>query len=376
MSSLKGRERAKETQHTLAYIEQLLWQDDAAKALEVLGRTDKPPAKLPTEQALMWYWLAGWALMLAGRLNDAVPLLERGLRLAEQRCAHSSPLQRASLAESTERLRCFLGLTLCALGKTQLAMQYHRRGLIAIADKTITDGHLKLMIYKGLGNESLILGWYQEAIGYYQKAIKQAENLDALRQQGLAYWGLGLSYQQSNDLPRAKTNYQHALRALGVWGNLPLLAQVRALLGQVLIDLGEYQEAGIQLTKSLENARLHGDNRSYGIALVNKAALHLARGDAEQAITVAISALQWVQQSQDRQTEGQLQLTLASAYIAAQDLPNAEQAFKRAIQIFEQINAPDMQSKAYQEYGNFLANEKRFKEAYQQMYLARTIINK
>lgn len=188
----------------------------------------------------------------------------------------------------------------------------------------ITDGHLKLMIYKGLGNESLILGWYQEATGYYQEAIKQAKNLNALRQQGLAYWGLGLSYQQSNDLPQAKTNYEHALRALGVWENLPLLAQVRALLGQVLIDLGEYRETEVQLTKSQENARNHGDNRSLGIALANIAALHLARGDAEEAIKVATSALPRVQQSQDHQTEGQLLLTLASAYGAAQDFTNAE----------------------------------------------------
>jgi len=360
----------------LSKAEALIRQDQPRQALEELGESDEPPQELPARHHPVWYWLAGWTSTLTGRHQDAIRLLERGLRLAESLRVQAPRDQQASLAQLVERLRCFLGVAYSANGQMEVALKYHRQGLAAIAEHTITDPELKLMIYKGLGNEYLTLSHYQEAINFYQEAIKQADNMDNERQRGLMYWGLGIAYQQSGDLFRAKTNYLRALDTLGVMENLRLVAQVRALLGEVLTKLGEYEKAESQLRKSLEGAERFNDLRAWGNALANLAALHLARGNPDEAIRTANEGLQRAGQSKDPQTTGQLHLTLAAAHTARHDNSAAEQELKQAIEILKPTQLLLLLDQAHEHYGRFLVEQGRFQEAYEQMRQARTIITR
>src|SRR5579859_331691 len=377
--STPERERAEREEAallTMSKAEALIRQDRPREALEQLGTGDGPPEDVPVGQRPIWYWLAGWASTLEGRSAEAIRLLERGLRLAEHLHIQAPLDQQPSLAEVAERLRCFLGVAYCARGQTELALGYHRRGLTAIEENIVTDPELKLLIYKGLATEDLALGNYQDAISFYQQSAKQADDLDNARQQGLTYWGLGVAYQESGDLGRAKENYQQALTAFGILGNLQLVAQVRALFGQLLTRLAHYEEAEQHLRKSLEGAERLGDSRIAGIAWGNLAALYLAKGEPEQAIQAATQGLQLAQPSEDHRSLGQLQLTLAAAYEARHDAAATEQALKEAIQAVEQTQDRDILGQAYERYGQFLAEQGRFQDAYAQMSQARAAITK
>ena len=356
----------------LVQAETFIRQDKSHEALERLGST--PSDVLPLSQRPRWYWLVGWASTLEGRPDDAKRVLEQGFHLAENLRAQAPVAQRDQPAEMVEWLRCFLGVAACAGGQMKLALNYYRRGLAAIEERVVKDAELKLLIYKGLGNAYWNLGWYQEAIGYYQKAVEQANNVNNERQRGLAYWGLGKTYETCGDLPHAEESFRQALLVLGPLGNLWLLAQLRGFLGQVLLKQGRYEEAEKQLRKSLETAQELGDPRALGVAWGNIAALHHARGELDKAIQAANEGLQSMAQSEDHEIRGQLQLTLASVYEAAQDSAAAERMIREAISTFEQTEDNNRQGRAHDHYAQFLEKQGRLQEAYVQMRLARTAV--
>lgn len=360
----------------LSKVKAFIYEDQPLKAWETLGGSDEPGEELPVLKQPIWYWLAGWAAGLVGKPAESLAFSERGLTLTDRLASISPPSQKALLAEMSERLRCTLGNAYCLNGQAELAWQQHRQGLSAIAANIVTDPELKLRIFKGLGNDALTLGRYQEAIGYYQEATRQSRRIDLPREHGLTWWGLGVAYQQSGDLFHAKVSYQRALQALGPLGNLQLIAQIRAVLGQVLVDLKEYEAAEDQLWKSLQGARRLGNTVTMGYVLANLAALSLTRGNIEQAIEYANEGLQMARKNGDKRAEGQLHLTLASAYKARHDLTSTERAFQKAINVMEQTQDGDILGQAYEHYGHFLADQKRFQDAYTLVQLAKATISK
>lgn len=356
----------------LGRAEALIRQDQPQAAWEELG--DEPSDDLSVKQRVTWYWLAGWALRLVRRHEEAIHFLKRGLGLAEPLLHQGPPDQQDQLRQLVEWLHCFLGVIYCVQSQVYLALKEHRRGLDAIGEQRITNPEFKFLVYKGLGSEYLALGRYQEAIAYYKQAINQAKNLNDTIQLGSTYWGLGVAYQESGDLHRAWTNYRHALDAIGSQENWRLVAQVRTLLGEVLTKLGKYEEAEEQLRKSLTSAERLGDSHTTGNVLLNLAALHLARNKPRDAIQAVNAGMQQMRQRGDPLTEGQLYLTLAEAHTAQHNTIGAEQALKRAIEILEPTQLLLMLDLAHERYARFLAEQGRFQEAYTEMRLACTVI--
>ncbi len=350
-------------------------QNQPDKALDTLNASaEQPPEDLPTFDRPRWYWLVGWASMLKERYNDAMSYLERGLNLTENLHAQAPLAQKGILAEMIERLRNQLGGCYYALGQTEMALEHHRRCLAAIGNEIVKDPELRLAIYKALGNDTLLLGRHKEAIGFYKEASRLADDMDEPRQQGLAYWGLGLAYKSSGDLFRAKVYYQKALVIFESLDNMLLASQMRSMFGQVLIQLRDYEEAEKNLRQSLGVAERTGDSHTRGLALANFADMHLAKGDPEKAIKAAQDGLEVVRQSNDRRTEGQLYLTLAEAYKAKHDEQATEQAYKDAIRVLEQTQDREFIGRAHEQYGQFLADRGHFQEAYQHMHIARAIL--
>ncbi len=357
----------------LSRAERLMRQDRAREALAALGGSSAPPKDLPRRHRPDWYRLAGWALIAVGEPHKAIRLLRCGMKLAEVQRARASDLWEARrLAEMAERLRCYLGVAYCSLDQSEQALAHYRQGLAAIAQKIVIDPELKLLIYKGLGQAALTLGRFQDAIFYYQAAARQADDLDNARQQGLVYWGMGLAYQKSGDLLRARQSYEQALEALERHGNRRLLASMQTLYGQVLTNLGDYEGAEKTLNVSLALARYFGDVHTCGVALVNLAALSIARGEPDQAIAEIHEALPMVKQGGNQRVEGQLHLTLASAYEAKQDVAATEREVKEALRLFEQIKHYDMICLAHERYAHCLAHQGHFAAAYAQMRQAYT----
>src|SRR5262249_29861985 len=99
------------------------------------------------------------------------------------------------------------------------------------------------------------------------------------------------------------------------------------------------------------------------------ASLHNARGDPDQAIQAAEASLPLAQQSGNGRAQGHALFVLVDAYTAKQDLAAAEQAYRKAIGLAEQLPDYEMLNQARQGYADFLAKQARFQEAYQMLAL-------
>jgi tetratricopeptide (TPR) repeat protein len=355
---------------TLGLAEGLIRQGDPDGALEQLGTTDTLD-ELSVSQRPRWYLLEGWAWMQKSAHHEAITFLEKGLTLAENMRVQAPLSQKGNLGELAERLRCFLGSAYYELGQPEMALEYHRRCLMAVNDGAVTDPELKLRIYMALGHDYLLLNRYNEAVGFYEQATKQAGDVDTLASETAIYWRLGLAYKDSGDLTRARTNMHKALVGFELQENIRLASQLRSLFGQVLVNLERYEEAEQNLRQSLNAAERSGDLSTRGSALGNFAAMHNARGEHDKAIEVAREGLHVVKESKDQRTEGQLHLTLAIAYEAKADYGVAEEELKQAIAIFEQTGDKDLIGRAHEKYGKFLADRERYQEAYDHMRIAR-----
>ena len=362
-----------EAESLLGKVETLIRENKPLPAWNLLGNSTLPPEDWSRNQRVHWYWLAGWTTILLGTPLEAIRLLNQGLRLAEYLRFRASNSEYFHMTKFVERLHCFLGVAYCTLGDSNLALQHHLRCLKAIGQRHITDPELKMLVYKGLGNEYFYFAQYEKAIDYYKQALEQAKDINNKRQYGLTVWGLGLAFQQKGDLFRAKTNYQEALKYLGEAENLLLLAQIRALLGLVHVTLKEFKEAEYQLNKSLGGARKLGDVRTLGIALAHAASLYVAKGETEQAIQAIQEGLPMTQQSGDQRNEANLQLTLAAAHTANHNYLAAEQAIQEAIRLGKLIPDAELLREAHQNYAHFLAKQNRFQEAFDQMQLVKSV---
>lgn len=371
------QQREEAARLTLDQAEGYIRQNQPDEAWEVLNATSGEPLEdLPLLERPRWYLLAGWAAIRKQWQKDATPLLERGLNLADTLRAQGPASQKPHLAELTERIRDLIGGAYYEQSQPEMALEYHRKCQIAISEGVVSDPELKLLIYKSLGNDYLALGRHNEAITFYKEASKLAEDMDDPRQQGLMYWGLALAYKAHGDLMRARIYFPRALAIFETLDNMQLVSQLRAMFGQVLTQLKDYEEAEKNLRQSLGAAERTGDSRTRGNALANFASLHLAKGDVDKAIKTAHDGLKVVKESGDRRIEGQLHLSLAEAHQAKKDTAATEKAYKDAIATFEQTQDREFIGRAHERYGQFLADQGKFQDAYQHMQQARSVLTR
>ena len=376
LSDEEWQQREQEARHMLKEAEELLVKGKTTEALATLQvETNEPPTALPLYDQPRWYWLAGWAGVWGHKYPEAIGWLEHGLKVIDSMRAQAPGSQRPQLVEMAERIRNFLGVCYYEQRQPATALEHHLRCLAAVTNGTVTNSELKLLIYKSLGNDHTMLGRHKEAIFYYERACKLAEDMNEPRQRGLAYWGLALAYKSSDDLHRAEKAFQEAVDTFERLDDMHLALPLHAVLAQVLIKLNDFPKAERHLKLALETAERLNDAHARGIALGNLAIFHMKRGKLVEAIQAAQEGLNAVKEKDDPRTEGQLFQTLAEAYEASQNVPAAEQAYLDAITTLGHSQEREFLGRVHEQYGKFLAAQSRFEEAYAQMDLAQQFLN-
>lgn len=133
---------------------------------------------------------------------------------------------------------------------------------------------------------------------------------------------------------------------------------------------GDHAAAALERLGSQEAAAAFGLpyqarwNWLYGWALLQQHREQEVHATLEQGLEAA-------QASQDRRSEGYLYLTRAAAAAQREDTA-AEQGFQQAAGIGEQLGDYELLGCVHEGYGAFLAQQHRYKEAYEQMLLVQT----
>jgi tetratricopeptide (TPR) repeat protein len=375
LSDEERQQREQEARHMLIEAEEWLVKGQADKALAVLrADANEPPTALPLVEKPRWYWLAGWAGVWGKKYPQTIGWLEHGLAVVDAARAQAPAPQKARLAEMAERIRNFLGVCYYDQAQPAKAFEQHLRCLTAITNEAVTDPELKLLIYKSLGNDTSMLGRHEEAIDFYKRACKLAEDMNDPRQRGLAYWGLGLAYKSSGDLFRSEGAFHEAVDIFERLDNLELAARLHAMQGQVLAQLNEYESAEQHLRLALKAAARLENAHPREVALGNLALLYLARRAYDEAIKAAQEGIQSAQQSNNVLGAGQMLQTLAEAYEARGNVATAEQAYKDALTALRETDDKEFIGRAHERYGQFLAAQGRFAEAYEQLGLAQSLL--
>src|SRR5262249_17977338 len=144
--------------------------------------------------------------------------------------------------------------------------------------------------------DTLMLGRHLEAINYYKRACKLAEDLNDPRQRGLAYWGLGLAYKSSGDLFRSETAFHDSLKIFERLNDIGLASQLHTMLGEVLIELKDYEKAERHLRLALDYAERNNEDYARGGPLGNLAILLIRQGKIDEAITAAQEGIRLLHQ--------------------------------------------------------------------------------
>jgi tetratricopeptide (TPR) repeat protein len=350
----------------LARAEQFIRQQHPKTALALLQATGAPPAGWPRRWHSRWFLLVGWALIQHQQPAMASDVLQHGLELF-----HALQLQPKTtelpLPELGEWLRYFLGVSYWQCNQPSKALGCYRCGLAAIIAGTIHDAELIMLLYQGLGQTYLSIGADAEALAYLTLAREHGQDVNNPYAEGMTELSLGLAYTQQRNLFQARRALTQALRLFERL-EIPLLVlRVMVRLGQVLLELQHEEEAESMLRQALGGAERSGDPQTRGEALEGLARLHLARGKSEQAIYLIKHGLAISSKSWGKQIAGQLYLTLAHAYGAQHDLGAAEEALLAAIGLLHSTPSLRLIAHAHECYGQFLADQGRFQEAYEQL---------
>jgi transcriptional regulator with XRE-family HTH domain/predicted negative regulator of RcsB-dependent stress response len=355
-----------QVQQILTEAEERIRRREFAQALELLRNPDQLLINRALRYYPRWYALMGRVLLRQRQLEEAREVLEQGLQLVERQ-RQVPGAKDAYLQEQAEWLRYYLGLSYCMADQHVQSLYYHQQGLNAIRDGIVQNHELMLLTYKGAGNAALALGYYHEAVVYFTMARKHGLDVHDPRAEGLILWGLGVAHKFLGNVSEARDAFAQASQIFEQLGDKTLVAQLRSMLANLLIQFQHYAEAEHILRQALGAAQRDGDEHTRGLVLANMAALHLANGKLERAIRSVQDGLDVLQGMEVYQTTGQLYVTLARAYELQQDLAAAEQALKTAIEHFSKTQHDGLLRQVQIRYGEFLAEHGGYQQAYEQV---------
>jgi tetratricopeptide (TPR) repeat protein len=364
------RRAEQDIQQRLANAEHLIRKQRPAQALALLHAPGVPPATWRLRRHPRWYLLVGWALIQDNQPQEARVVLEQGLATLTRLLSRSSQAGRTVPGEWQAWLYYFLGISFGSDDQPVQALLCHQEGLKAIAGSTGHDAELAMLLYQGLGDAYVTLGAYPQAIACLTRAKQRGEDVCAPRARGLIEWSLGLAYQFQGDLSRARGAFSRAVSLFEQLDAKLQVSQLRSLVGQVLMWMQRYDEAEAMLRQALGAAERTGDPFTRAMTLRNLAALQLGRGKPEKAIRTIRDGLALLEERKGGQIVGLLYLTLARAYTAQQNPSAAEAALTAATTALKQTHQHGLLVHALERYSNFLADQGRFQEAYEQLLLA------
>ena len=290
---------------------------------------DKLPLDSMHPRAQMRYhFLAGWLQLSLGQMDVAYTELTHSLQLATQMKA------RIPLAYISYRL----GIYHYRNNQFVEAEGYFIQTWSAFYDHEIDDPKLKAYVNHSLGNATLRLGRFENAVGHYHDAMEQASAFDSSKWVGSVCWGLGLAHYHQGDLGVAKVEFSEALRLQQQEPINSFLATLTGMYGMILIELNQPHAAERELNHAIYLGRQVGDNTILVTAQGNLAHAYLAQGRLSEALTMAQEALAQayalgvtaLDVAQTQQTLAKVHAQMGSYEQAAANLAEAEETMRKS----------------------------------------------
>ena len=270
-------------------------------AVELAQTVDQMSGLGPTEQAML-DWVAGSALYMLGRGEEARPRLEAGLKAA----------QAARNRRSEALLLCALADHLTTEGRTDDA---HCRLVRALTlARELGSVALECKALNGLGALFNDLGHLEQARTQYEGALALARSMGDRRWQGGLLNNLGILHYGQGHFDEARRHYEQSLALAGETGDQRWEGNTRCNLGLLHHEQGRHNEARGEFEQALKMARKLGHPRLECAVLCNLGIVADAQSQFEEARVHYEHAVAVAHDLGERRSEGQFRTYLGLLY--------------------------------------------------------------
>jgi transcriptional regulator with XRE-family HTH domain len=340
-----------------------LAQELPAEALERLAPLLNDPTLTESER-VGCALLRGLALMALDepQVEEAAVVLRRAAERAQ------------SLGEARLALQARLALAdaLLASGDSAAALAEAETSQSAWERGAITDPALFAQVQRLTGSAHLAAGHIEAARDAFTQVLTAGAGFIDLRTAMLAHEGLARCALANGQPADAVPHLQQGIEALRITTERNYRSELalRALLARVFHQLGQLDAARDTLLTGLPAVEAGEFPRELARLNVELAAVLFSLNDLDGAAAAAERARQAAAAApapEAQELQGQASLTIARIAAARQDTAMAEQAFKDAIELLEQIPDTGGRADAQTQYATYLAAQGRFAEAYELM---------
>ena len=262
---------------------------------------------------------------LAWEYRAAYP--DSGIYFGQNALALGQKLKRNDLARSMN----MIGLCHYHKGDNLVAYEYFTRALeTAEANNDLTNlGHAN----NNIGRLFMEQGVRQKAQSYLQSALNTFKSIND--SSGLAYSLQGLAgyYKSTNELALSEKNYLDAYAIRLALGNTREIAVAQTQLGKLYMVQQKPALARKYFLKGDSTASIIGDKIVLAECKVNLAQSLIANGDLSQAESIAVDALQEIEQSKNMRILPEAYLMMGQIYHKRGDLEKAKYYFTETINV-------------------------------------------
>lgn len=196
---------------------------------------------------------------------------------------------------------------------------------------------------------------WSQAVRFYQAAVEAAGDVKDLLQQAKMHHGLGMAYQRMLQPAKARQHLDKALALYSIESDLSAVYRIENDLGFLLLQEGHLDSAEGHLRRALTGSdELRIDRRGRGFILSNLGELSLCRGQMEQARDYLNQAVASGEATGERIVLAGAHALLGRVEEQQMNPRRADQEFRTAIGILEELGMPDRLRDIHMEYAELL----------------------
>ena len=302
------------------------------------------------------------ALIKQGRPQDARPVLEEAIAVAEQAKWHQL------LVELYDRM----GSVHYLLRRPHAAGQWFDQALERYQASGLEDPVLKARILGHRANLHYVAGQPIEAIAAYELAIAAAQQVLDMPALAGIYEGLALSFQQTGQYARALAYAQKGLRIFETLRDVRMAGQLRLNMGDMMLQQGRVVESEKLFGEGAEHLRRIGDRELLPHLVAGMAESALERKELQRASELIDEAVDLATKSSDPLATVAVHRVAGRVGHALGRKEAAHRHFKRALAVANTIDNPDLRARVTYDFARALEAEGdaaqaalRFRQAYE-----------
>lgn len=286
------------------------------------------------------------------RINEALSLLDPATDAAE-----------------VARLQHLRGVAYGQLNQYLAAAEALEQARDTMERHEVMDPRQRARILVALGTVYRRLGRTAKAMQTYSSALDLASASSELRVAAQGYMGVAVSLYDSGELDAAIHNYRRALDLFERVEDRAFELSVLHSLASIHFERGAADEARVLADRSLDLARMAGDERVAAAAQVILARIALAGGDPEAALELAKAAEKML--AMDRVQRADALRVIGAAHDALKAHAASDRAYKKAIELLAEVDDRPDRSAFAAEYAKKLRARGDVDSAFHYLELAR-----